>query len=288
MIRVDIKVNFIGIGGQKCASTWVYDILQGHPEVSLSRDKEIDFFSNYWDRGYAWYASQFDPPESSEATAVGEVSPSYLSDADAPERVAKYNRDMRIVVTVRDPVERAYSNHKHNIRQGFVLGDDLRFEKAMERNPTYLEHGLYGECIARWLAHFPADQVLIVFFDDIQRDPGEVARAIFRFLGVDENYRSPAIGRKSNASVAVANVRLARTIDSVRKQVLALRFAWVWTLLRVAGIRSVYRAFNMREVDRAIPPMRPETRSWMRRYYRDDIAALESMTGRALSKWVEP
>lgn len=284
---MDSKVNFIGIGGQKCASTWVYDILHGHPEVSLSRDKEVDFFSNYWDRGYEWYASHFDVPESTEVSVIGEVSPSYLSDADAPERVAKYNRDMRIVVTVRDPVERAYSNHKHNIRQGFVLGDDLRFELAMENNPTYIEHGLYGECIARWLAHFPADQVLIVFFEDILRKPGEVAREIFRFLDIDENYQSPAIGRKSNASVAVANVRLAKTIDAMRNRVLASRFAWVWALLRLTGVRSIYRVFNMRDVEKAIPPMRPETRAWMRQRYKDDIAALESMTGRTLSKWVE-
>lgn len=283
---MDSKVNFIGIGGQKCASTWVYDILDGHPEVSLSRDKEVDFFSNYWDRGYEWYASHFDVPKSAAVSVIGEVSPSYLSDADAPERVAKYNRDMRIIVTVRNPVDRAYSNHKHNIRQGFVLSDDLRFETAVENNPTYIEHGLYGECIGRWRAHFPVEQIQIVFFEDILQRPGEVAREIFRFLAIDENYRSPAIDKKSNASVAVANVRLARTIDVIRKHVLASRFSWVWALLRLTGVRSIYRAFNMRDVEKAIPPMHPETRAWMRESFKDDIALLESMTGRTLTKWM--
>lgn len=280
-----IKVNFIGIGGQKCASTWIYDILLGHPDVCLSDEKEIDFFSNYWDRGFAWYASYFDEGRARKARVVGEVSPSYLSDSDAPERAAKYNKDMKIILTLRDPVDRAYSNHKHNIRQGFVLDNDLAFEVAMSRNPTYVEHGFYGKSLRAWMSCFPRNQILVIFFEDIVSRPFEVAKELYSFLGIAVDYQSAFLNKKSNESVAVANVGVAKKIDRIRNLVRSSSFSWLWDILCAVGVRSLYRAINMREVESAIPKMLPETRCRLRELYREDIAMVEALTGRSLNEW---
>lgn len=283
----DFKVGFIGVGGQKCASTWIYDILVGHPEVCLSRDKEIDFFSNFWDRGYDWYSTRFDKKKANNSTAVGEASPSYLYDSDTPKRVAQYNKDMKIIVTVRKPIDRAYSNHKHNIRQGFVSVDDLSFEKSLNNNPTYIEHGLYGRHITNWLTVFPREQLLLIFFEDIVSSPVEVAESIYAFLGISETFQSEFINKKSNESVAVANVRLARHVDLIRNAIQSSSLAWLWGLLKVTGVRSLYRAINMRDVDTAIPKMLPSTRAYLAGVYKDDISLLESISGRTLKNWIE-
>lgn len=280
-----IKVNFIGVGGQKCASTWVYDILYGHPDVILSHEKELDFFSNLWDRGYGWYESQFMLNKGNGVMLIGEVSPSYLSDTDAPARAAEYNSNIKVIVTVRNPIDRAYSNHKHNIRHGFVVDRDWSFEKAMAENPSYVEHGFYGKHILNWLKYFPRDQIMVVFFDDIVINPHVVARDIYRFLGITDSYVSSQISKKSNESVAVANVRLAMRVDWVRKKIRYSRFSWVWDVLRYAGLRNVYRTFNMRDVNATIPKMLPSTRLQLADIYRRDIEILEKITGRNLDGW---
>lgn len=283
----DCQINFIGIGGQKCASTWIYDILAGHPEVCLSQEKELDFFSNFWDRGFNWYADQFDAEKAKAARIVGEVSPLYLADSDAPVRAAQYNPDMKLIVTFRNPIERAFSNHKHNIRQGFVNSADLSFEAAMASNPTYVEYGNYGKHLSNWLRHFPRSQVLILFFDDIVTLPSESAQSVYRFLGIAEDFKSPAIQNKSNESVAVANVKVARLVDHIRKAVRSSPFSWAWGGLRLIGLRALYRKLNMRNVDAAVPKMQLQTRRHLVELYKTDIALLEAITGRSLSTWIK-
>lgn len=279
------RISFIGIGGQKCASTWIYDILDGHPEVCLSRKKELNFFSNFWDRGYDWYSGQFDNTLAKNAKTIGEVSPLYLSDGDAPIRAAEYNPYMKIIVTFRNPIERAFSNHKHNIRQGFVSGTDLSFEAAMVNNPTYVEFGYYGKHLSNWLQYFPWGQIHVLFFEDIVAQPFETARSVYRFLEIADDFTSPAIGQKSNESVAVANVELAQIIDRIRNAVKSSSFPWVWDGLRFLGIRAVYRNFNLRDIDEAVPKMLPQTRSRLAEVYEQDIGLLEKITGRNLYSW---
>jgi len=284
----NLKVSFIGVGGQKCASTWIYDILADHPDVCLSKDKELDFFSNFWDRGYAWYMGKFDLARARAAVAVGEVSPSYLSDTDSAERAAKYNKDMKVIVTLRSPIDRAYSNHKHNIRQGFVPDEDMSFEKSLAENPTYVEHGYYGRYLKNWLRHFPNSQIQFIFFEDIVANPEEVAASVYRFLGVSENFVSKSLRKKSNESVAVANVKVARFVDWIRNSVRSSwLFSWIWDVLNILGIRAMYRALNMRDVGTAIPKMLPATRTNLAAAYKEDIELLESIVGRPLIGWMK-
>ncbi|MEO1188983.1 MAG: sulfotransferase, partial [Pseudomonadota bacterium] len=99
----------IGIGAQKCASSWLHAIAGSHPGIGTSDPKEVDFFSYYFDRGYRWYERHF---EAAPGTRVCfENSPSYFHDPRAPGRVSAYNSGMKIIVLLRDPIKRAFSNH---------------------------------------------------------------------------------------------------------------------------------------------------------------------------------
>ena len=83
-----MQPNFLGLGAQKCASSWIHKILEDHPDVFVSQPKELDFFTNYFNRGYTWYERHFNGAGS--AKAIGEVSPSYFCDPLAPERIRRY------------------------------------------------------------------------------------------------------------------------------------------------------------------------------------------------------
>ncbi|MEO0913269.1 MAG: sulfotransferase, partial [Pseudomonadota bacterium] len=111
-----MKPTLIGIGAQKCASSWAHTALGAHPDITGSDPKEIDYFSYYFDRGHAWYEAHFP-----EGTAHRfEISPSYFHDPRAPERLAAYAPEAKILVLLRDPVERAFSNHLHEVAKGHI------------------------------------------------------------------------------------------------------------------------------------------------------------------------
>ena len=94
-----MKPTIIGIGAQKCASTWIYDILADHPEVTLSKKKELDFFSYHYENGYSWYEQQFQ--EKANTLMAIEISPSYFNEASVPERIITYSKDIRIILSLR-------------------------------------------------------------------------------------------------------------------------------------------------------------------------------------------
>ena len=149
-----MKPNFIDIGGQRCATTWIFNSLKKHPQVSSNLFvKEIHFFSYWYHKGYDWYESHF--RHCSSDKLKGEFSTSYLYDLSAPKRVFKYNSDVKIIVCVRNPVDRAYSQHLWNISLGYVTGKNLVFRNAVKRNPMYIEQGLYYKYIKNWIKYFP-------------------------------------------------------------------------------------------------------------------------------------
>lgn len=279
-----MKPSFIGIGAQKCASTWIHDILKAHPDVSVPANdvKEMDFFSYRYENGFRWYESQFDP----EKPVRGEISPSYFHDAGACERARAYEPSFKIIVSLRDPVERALSQHRHMVRLGLVPPDNLSFEAALESNPTYVEQGLYHQHLSRWIKAFGDAQVKVFLLEDIQRDGSRVARDVFAFLGADPDHDPPALLTKSNVSYITRSHGLERAVRSVRLAARAAGIAPLWQRLGDAGLRHAYHSINRRESASVIPDPCPETLERLRAAFRDDVARLGELLQRDLSGWL--
>jgi len=174
------KANFLGIGAQKCASTWIHRVLEDHPQVKVSTPKELDFFSYYYNHGFQWYERHFE--ESEPCLVRGEISTSYFYDWFAPERAAEYNPDFRLIVSLRDPVDRAYSNHLHEIRIGHYIGPDLGFEAGLAQNPMYIEQSRYWKQFQHWLQFFPKERFLVLIQEEIMADPTYAVHQLYEFL----------------------------------------------------------------------------------------------------------
>ncbi len=202
--------DFLIIGTQRGGTTSLYKYLVRHPAVGHALTKELRFFDLHYDRGLDWYRSRF-PSERHRARAaergvdliVGEASPDYLFYPASPARVAADLPDVRLIVLLRDPVERAFSHYWHQRRRGF---EDLSFEEAVRREPerlasagggradaagqggfelhhhSYLARGRYAEQLERWFAHHPRDRFLIERSEDFFEDPGTVFARVLRFL----------------------------------------------------------------------------------------------------------
>ena len=172
--------DFIFIGPDKSGSTWIHRVLQWHPEIFVAESKELEFFNNYYERGLDWYLGYFRGAGPAHR-AVGEVCHDYLFSAEACERIHQHFPEARLLVCLREPVERAFSAYLYMIRQGRVSGS---FEDALETMDELVDHGCYARHLSPYLERFGRECIFPGLFDDLQADPAAFAESLFRFLGV--------------------------------------------------------------------------------------------------------
>lgn len=278
------RPTYVGIGAQKCASTWLHRILAEHPQVTVPAEKEIDFFSYRYDHGFQWYERCF-ADAGPGSLARGEISPSYFCEPSAPARLARYAPDVRILLSLRDPVQRALSNHRHEVREGHLAGADLSFEAGLANNPMYVEQGLYATHLRQWLRHFAREQVLVVLLEDVETEPDAVCRTVYRFLGVDDSYVPDGLRERYNRSFASRSRWLSQVKDSVYASTRVPGLRWAWNTAAGLGLRSVYRGINEVSSEDLIPPPRAETIAQLRHRFEPELRELEILLGRSLEGW---
>jgi Sulfotransferase domain len=273
--------NLVVIGAAKCGTTSLHAYLDAHPEVAMSREKELHFFveRKNWGRGLAWYESQFDDA----APVRGESSPGYSAFPlyeGVVERMAETIPRAKLVYLVRDPVERIVSHYTHRTVNWPEMGT---LEQALADSHVrewLVAPSRYWLQLERYLSRFPAEQILVVDSDELHAAREEVLRSIFAFLRVDPSFRSPDFGRSYNvdtgrlrrneAGDAVSKV-LERTLGAGRSQALRER------------VPGVLKAPFRREVAPAVLPER--IRSELEDELRADAERLRAHTGLAFAGW---
>lgn len=237
--------DFLCIGAQKAGTTTLHELLREHPGVHLSPEKEVQYFSLNFDRPLGWYRSRF--ADARRRQRVGETSPYYLFHPEAPARIAATLPDVRLIVLVRDPVERALSGYFHSLRAG---QETLPVEAAFEaeerrlagsaaalaapggRHESHRWHGYLGrsryeEQLARYRSLFPASRLLVIRSEDLFADPRPVLHRVHEFLGLDPrppgDTAGPRNAGKGEAGSVAASFRAALrkrlqpTYDAMRR-----------------------------------------------------------------------
>jgi hypothetical protein len=281
-----MQPTYVGIGAQKCASTWLHRILAEHPQVTVPEIKEVDFFSYHFDHGYQWYEQCFG--NGAPRTARGEISPSYFADPSVPGRVARYLPGVKILLSLRDPVERALSNHRHEVRVGHLTGPDLSFETGLKNNPMYVEQSLYATHLKRWLQHFNLADILIVLMDDIEAAPLAVCANVYRFVGVDDGFVPDALNTRQNQSFATRWGSLGAVKDAAYGASRLPGLRWLWDAAAGTGLRSLYRRINNVPSSAVIPEPGEQTLRELRMRFEPEVRELEEMIGRSLQAWLRP
>ncbi|MDX1490608.1 MAG: sulfotransferase domain-containing protein [Pseudohongiellaceae bacterium] len=175
-----MKVDFAGIGPGKSGTTWVYSVLSKHPQVSICRVKESNFFNDEYGRGFDWYHRLFDFTDSSKIT--GEVSNTYIFSPEAAERISRYSSDIKLFSILRDPLERAVSHYMFLIRNGAQFSS---FSSAIESRPDLMSRGLYFSHLQPYLTLFSKDQLFIDVFENIKSEPQGLMNRLTMFLGIE-------------------------------------------------------------------------------------------------------
>jgi hypothetical protein len=200
--------DFLILGAQRAGTTSLYDYLVRHPNVLPPRTKEVHFFDLHYHLGWDWYQAELDARAAERAgdpsCLRGEASPYYLFHPVVPGRVLRHSPRTRFIVLLREPVERAYSQYHHEVRLGM---ETLSFDEALAREDerlagieekhltaattcvphqhhTYQARGRYAEQLEAWWKNFPPKQFLVLFSENLQRDPLSHTRAVLEFLGM--------------------------------------------------------------------------------------------------------
>jgi len=210
-----LRPTFLIIGAQKSGTTSLRRYLSEHPAVLCAEPKELHYFDKEYTRGDSWYLAQF--PWRTRATAVrasagvdpaiGEATPEYLFNPRVPERVHRFDHDLRLVAVLRDPVDRAYSQYQMQVRR---RGETRSFEELLElekievprelermrREPdyvnatgirrSYVARGRYAEQLERWFGYFARDRFLVLTSAELNDDTAGTMTRIAAFLGVPE------------------------------------------------------------------------------------------------------
>lgn len=223
-------VNFLVIGVQKAGTTALYEYLKQHPDVQLPDAKELHFFddeSRDWALpDYGDYHARFGG--SRRRPAVGEITPIYIYWPNCLERIRAYNPQIRLVVVLRDPVERAWSHWRMERsrgveRHGFswcIREGRARLLSAepagYHREFSYVERGMYGRQIERMLTIFPREQALIITSAELERNPTAAIQVVSGFLGIGTGPSLKAVrvhvGSDDGADLTATDIRYLRRI----------------------------------------------------------------------------
>lgn len=276
------KIDFIGIGAQKSATSWLHYVLSKHPEISASDPKELNYFTANYDRGEIWYERNFS--DSPEGAIRGECSPTYFFSHSAPSRAFNYNPDLKLIAILRDPVARSFSNHLHEIRKRHIP-DSSCFEDGMATNPAYVEQSQYKANLMRWLEYFDRNSLLILIAEDIRDDPLTAFKAVCHHLGVSTDTVPDGLFERRHESIGSRNHGLKKFLRAGGDAARAIGLErFVLKFKNTPGIKHLI-SLNDKDLRKEIQPMHEDTRTFLTAQFRDDVAFVEQLLNRTDLPW---
>jgi hypothetical protein len=273
--------NFLILGAQKAGTTWLAKCLGEHPDVFVPEIKEIYYFTHNYGKGLKWYESFF--ADWSGEKAVGEGTVSYIKRREAPQRIREtLGDDVKLIASLRHPVERAYSAYRMYWTRGSIP-QDTDFRTFVDQDILEARTlGLYHDQVERYLEQFPRENMLVLIYDEMQAGGDHGRRAVvsrcLEHLALDAQFIPPSLDARVNAGIEMK-----------------LFHHQVWGLRR--AMKKLPRAIDrpLASVGRRIfdwfpkkaepEPLEPGLKQELMSGFKLDIERLEHLLDRDLSIW---
>jgi hypothetical protein len=290
--------NFIVIGAAKAGTTALYHYLDEHPQVFMSPVKETNYFAYALDAegkpvcggpDVARFRVKTLPDYerlfagAGDAVAVGEASPLYLECPPAAHRIKQLLPHARIICSIRQPVDRAYSDYQMHLRhEGRSLDSERDLDAAAEwarPDSHWMQIGRYYDQLAPYFELFPRDRILVCLFDDLKRSPRTVMEEVYRFLGVDPTF-VPDFGTPH----APGGLPVSRVLESffTSKAIQSAVKPWI-----PSGAANWIKRVRRRNLQPA-PRLPAKLKNQLTAQFRDDIRKTSALIGRSLDHWLQP
>lgn len=300
--------DFLIIGAGKSGTTSVNNYLKGHKEIFIPSRKEPNFYGyelktpydfigskelNYFKRSVTDLKSYLELfKDAQENQMIGETSNTYLYHDDAPERIKFYNPDMKLIAILRQPAERLWSRYMHLGRENKL--PTKNFAACLDRDTIWwrrndlISEGMYYKNLSRYFDYFPASQIKVFLYDELNESNETVLQEIFRFLGVSSEFEFHNGVRynqsgliKNNAINAVLGPKgfIQNTVKSLLPQ------HQYQQLKQNEGIQRMINTVRKRNLEK--PELDPEIKKILtREVYGDDLNKLQGLIDKDISHWL--
>jgi Sulfotransferase family len=273
-----VRPTFLFIGADRCGSKSLHNFCRQHPECYVPPIADPLFFDKNYERGLDWYLKLFAKiPET--AKAIGEFSHNYIHNPEAARRIALHFPNIKLLATLRHPIERAFSSYASAHSAGLIRGS---FEQAVAESPMLINDSLYADNLRIYFDLFPREQIRVLLFDDLEADPRSFAAQAFDFLDlplIDE------IDYEKRMSV-LSRSRFPLSGPLSKQGALALRkLGWVNLLGKLKSNHRFRSIFYRPYAPQDKPRVDPDTRQRLGEVFAPQIDALEKMLGRDLAAW---
>ena len=286
-----MKVDFFIVGAPKAGTTSLYYYLNEHPEIEMSTQKETDFFSDSAIQKHGLYYGRkridtlekyHDLFSTTQEKKYGEASVSYLFYEDVPEKIKAYNSKGKIIIMLRNLVDRTFSHYLMDYRLGLI---SCTLEEVIESKPynkklklfyqQYIELSLYFNQVKRYLEIFGSENVHIIFYQDFKNDIEVVMKRVYHFLEVDSKFK-PKVEKKHNTFIIPKNnfIKIVYSFVGLRR---FLKFFIPENL-----VKKMQNTFFKKDKK---PELSLKLRKKMNELFLHDINLLEDLLSKDLSIW---
>lgn len=297
-----ITPNFVVIGAQKAASTYVMQALSQHPEIFIY-PRELPFFEDpdYGGSTFEKFCARFTAAKGKRV--IGFKRPNYLAKAECPERICRHLPAAKLVAILRNPIERAVSAYFHYMTSGFIpirplnqgMADIIegRYSGVFPASTDIIEYGFYAKHLQRYFCFFPTGSVLSVIFDDVEQSPGMTIQSIYRFLEVAEDFQHRTQAKRPMATTrSLTRLRIGTFMQSIttyynedRTRVYKRNSLFAKSVAMANGV------FDKVILAKLFPDPRitldPALRNRLADIYADDVQQLERLLGKTLKdRWL--
>jgi len=294
----DVRPNTFLIGAQKSATTSLYNWVAQHPEVcGPSSLKDFPFFSRdtFFEKGIGSLQDAYKEEGCAGESIVMQGCVQYMYYPAAIERIYGFDSNAKILVVLRNPVDRAISAYEYFKKMKL---ETLNFNEAIDRESermesgdiqvksglTYRSHGLYGKQMEHVYRFFPKKQVMVIKYEEVQNNPSQVVKKVYEFLGVDKGYEPEYNLLNKTGSVKSSLVQTLFFKQSNIRKALVNIIDPILPLHRRTKIRWAINEWNTKESKADKEDFEFEKKQ-LYNYYIEDIKLLEKVTGIDFNEW---
>ena len=272
-----MKTNVIVVGPQKCGTSSIYEYFKRRGDVQVpSRVKEPMFFDRNFDKGLDWYDGHFS--ENCVSDIRVEVSPTYFNDINAQKNIANYNPNTRVIIILRDPCEKLYSQWLHDRKYGFI-DSSKTFIEAINSDKRLLDSVAYCRHIKNWYDAIGEDKVHVLWFDNFKKDPKNFENELSLITGLCRRFDAfPK--EKVNELTVPRNYMVAKKTQVIADVLRSYGLYKIINLLKFIGLKKLIFTGGK------IPPkMTFEERAYCEEKTKLEMQELKHLLGLSILPW---